>query len=276
MAKIGQDVISEKPKRQIPSWVLAQIKEKPFRMEYTEPGKVYVYSPYNFDFLQELKEKIPATDRQWNPKDKRWEVDVKHDSTLKELGEKYYGMSVNEFLEKVYKQGKIIDSTKGYNAYEIDRTPQLEAFAKTYGESTDKFYIPPGSAYGGVHGEDFIVVYVANPGYYYDRNPSSFEERYVLKKGLRFPFLPEAFRPLRYTSFFDKFQDVRWEDIVKLSDEKIVEIIKEVNSANNLYNRKFAGEYYLPDEVQSFIKQLDLSDPKAIGAALKAYLNIVV
>ena len=271
MAKIGQDVISEKPRRQIPSWVLSQIKEN-FRIEYTEPGKAYVYSPYNFDFLQEFKEKVPALDRKWNPEDKRWEVDVKHDKILKELGEKYYGISVNDFMEKMYKQGKIIDRTKGYNAYEIDRNPQLEAFARTYGESTDKFYIPPGSAYGG---EDFIIVYIANPGYYYEKTPSVFEEGYVLKKELRFPFLPEIFRPLRYTSFFNKFQDVRWEDIVKLPDEKIVELIKEVNSVNNLYQHKFLNYYRIPDDLKNFIQQLDLSDPKAVGEALKAYFKIV-
>jgi hypothetical protein len=87
--------------------------------------------------------------------------------------------------------------------------------------------------------------------------------------------LPEIFRPLRYTSFFNKFQDVRWEDIVKLPDEKIVEIIKEVNSVNNLYQHKFLNYYRIPDDLKNFIQQLDLSDPKAVGEALKAYFKIV-
>lgn len=274
MSRIGQDVISEKPKRQIPSWVLEKIEQKPFRLEYFPPT-IHVYSPYNFDFIRELKEKIPAEDRKWNPQEKRWEISDKYENLIKELGEKYYGLSENEFLEKVYNEGRLVRITKAYKVYEIDRTPQLDVFARSYGQSSDRFYITPGSILSSAP----LVTYIANPGYYYEKAPSVFEIAYTAKKlKSHHTFLPECFKNLQHTALFDFFRRVKEKDILELPDEKIAELIKEVNSANRLFKQKINIEelYDEPgDNLRKFIAQLDVREPKAVGRALKAYFKIV-
>jgi len=63
------------------------------RLEDTPNGHVRVFTPYNTDFITDLK-KIPWKQRRWNPNARCWEVGKKYEGRAKELIKTHYGVAL--------------------------------------------------------------------------------------------------------------------------------------------------------------------------------------
>jgi len=63
------------------------------RLEATSNGHFRVFTPYNTDFIVDLK-KINYKHRRWNPKDRCWEVEKKFETEVKGLITKHYGVTL--------------------------------------------------------------------------------------------------------------------------------------------------------------------------------------
>jgi len=57
----------------------------------SEDKWVIVRTPFDRDFVDELKRKIPPAYRRWNPPDKTWKVDPSKDEVIIEIVTKYFG-----------------------------------------------------------------------------------------------------------------------------------------------------------------------------------------
>lgn len=58
-------------------------------------GALAITSPYNQNFVAELKATIPDSDRKWEPNSKRWMVTPFHGLTVQRLLEQHYGATVS-------------------------------------------------------------------------------------------------------------------------------------------------------------------------------------
>lgn len=63
------------------------------RLEDTSNGHFRVFTPYNNDFITDLK-KINYRQRRWNPNDRCWEVKKAHEAEVKALITKHYGVTL--------------------------------------------------------------------------------------------------------------------------------------------------------------------------------------
>ena len=58
---------------------------------WLKDGWIFVRTPYNPDFVSELKSKISASHRKWDPVEKLWKVDPSQDDLLVAIVTKFYG-----------------------------------------------------------------------------------------------------------------------------------------------------------------------------------------
>lgn len=58
---------------------------------WLKDGWIMCRTPFDLDFVDELKKKIKAAYRRWSPNDKLWKVDPSQDEVLIEIVTKYFG-----------------------------------------------------------------------------------------------------------------------------------------------------------------------------------------
>ena len=57
-----------------------------------EDGDLFVLrSPYDPDFVNELKAAVPSYDREWDPAEKCWSINLDHQPVVMELVEEFFG-----------------------------------------------------------------------------------------------------------------------------------------------------------------------------------------
>lgn len=57
-------------------------------------GRVILETPYDEDFVEQLKEAVPSHGRSWDPKDRVWLISSEYWDTAAEVVEEYFDLSV--------------------------------------------------------------------------------------------------------------------------------------------------------------------------------------
>lgn len=63
---------------------------------WAESGWIHIRSPYNADYVSDIKTEIDRSMRKWNPDSKTWSVDVSALEKLIEISERYFTVNVIE------------------------------------------------------------------------------------------------------------------------------------------------------------------------------------
>ena len=59
-------------------------------IEETDDQTIILRTPYHHDFVEELKGTVPSSDRQWDPEEKAWTIDMDYEQEVVDLCEHYF------------------------------------------------------------------------------------------------------------------------------------------------------------------------------------------
>ena len=101
-------------------------------------GTVAFNTPYNRDFVNDLKNNIASGMRKWNPSKKQWEVAPEAADTARDIASQYFhvadGTKLNASQIKQVKQSvrttRIKNTQKNYGATWIESSPRLPVWIK--------------------------------------------------------------------------------------------------------------------------------------------------
>ena len=265
---IGQDVVG-KPKRVVPDWIRSRIVPRTFRIE--KAGEwVYIYSPYNAEFVESLKHDIPPDFRTWNSDEKRWEVHERFESKVRELGNTFYGLEEGTFLKhvKTHYQPQDVKYATVYRNVKTD-----EKMRDLFYNRSESFGISHTDRY--VAAEGTIDIYIPKEGYYIKSNSHDIEDNWATSNTHTLSYgsiLPLEFAEIKIvTRLTNALFDRRREDINHLSAEKFVKLVKIINHLNHAF---FRVPYERQEAIIDMFMKLDLHNVEEVQNILEAMIKL--
>lgn len=206
--KIGSSVL--KKRSPPPPWITPKI-------EYSiivNPADLTVKTPYNKDYLDEFKEKIPENDRKWDPERKWWVVKRKHLKEIKYLANKYF-MNLEEakkllsrYRKKCYGHVTVYEIPEGLVSGDIENI--IDKMAMTVPNEKWHVSFPLAANWRA-------QIYIPDEGFYFFTG-RGFKSRFYSDYSLIHKFttpqiveypriivLPKKFKGLRWTDLFREF-----------------------------------------------------------------------
>lgn len=313
MSKIGGSVLRSSKSQWYYDTYIAGKPNVGLRKDWKriEDSKIYIITPFNEEFVKELKNLIPLENRLWNREEKRWEIesDADFETVIDKLASKYYVTGPESFARfNKYKAGEN-EAAKVYKIpYEIrDENTGISRPVESWGgdhEYLSNLHRSIQNTQGNALWKSvmtrevnttYIILTVAKDGFYLNRHSGelrSFAAQWAARHDAVSPdadteVLPEKFKEVKWSKTLESLYNLRKDDVVNLSLENLVSLSSAFKAMPNLFYAPWSGEVYFSKteklgdaseaskRIIDYLASADLTKPQEIVETLKTVVEVI-